>query len=43
MNKREKFIKLLQEVPTDFMGSRGVSTIADYLFEHGVDIQDNKV
>lgn len=39
MNKRDKLIKLLQEVPTDFMGYRGVNTIADYLLEHGVDVQ----
>ena len=41
MNKREKLIKLLQEVPTNFMSYRGVGTIADYLLEHGVDIQDD--
>lgn len=40
MNKRDKLIKLLQEVPTDFMGHREVNTIADYLLEHGVDIQE---
>lgn len=39
MNKRNKLIKLLQEVPTDFMDYRGVGMIADYLLERGVDIQ----
>lgn len=39
MNKRDKLIKLLQEVPIDFMGHREVNAIADYLFEHGVDVQ----
>ena len=36
MTKREKLIDLLQNVPADYEGNRGVGTIADYLLKNGV-------
>lgn len=36
MTEREKLIELLQNVPSDFAGNRGVGTIANYLLENGV-------
>lgn len=36
MSERERLIELLQNVPTDFEGNRGVGAIADYLIEHNV-------
>lgn len=33
---RDRLIKLLQSVPTDYEGHRGVGTIADYLLANGV-------
>lgn len=36
MTEREKLIDLLQNVPADYEGNRGVGTIADYLLKNGV-------
>lgn len=36
MTERERLIDLLQNVPTDFEGNRGVGTITDYLLANGV-------
>ena len=36
MTEREKMIDLLQNVPADYEGNRGVGTIADYLLKNGV-------
>lgn len=36
MTERKKLIDLLQNVPADYEGNRGVGTIADYLLENGV-------
>ena len=36
MTEREKLIDLLQNVPSDSEGNKGVGTIADYLLENGV-------
>ena len=36
MTEREKLIDLLQNVPANYEGSRGVGTIADYLLKNGV-------
>ena len=36
MTEREKLIDLLQNVPADYEGNRGVGTIADYLLNNGV-------
>lgn len=39
MTERERLIELLQSVPVDCTGCRGVDTIADYLIENGVTIK----
>lgn len=36
MTEREKLVDLLQNVPADYEGNRGVGTIADYLLKNGV-------
>lgn len=36
MNERERLIALLQSVPADYEGNRGVGTIADHLLSNGV-------
>ena len=36
MTERERLIDLLQNVPADYEGNRGVGTIADYLLNNGV-------
>ena len=36
MTEREKLIDLLQNVPADYEGNRGVGNIADYLLKNGV-------
>ena len=36
MTERERLIELLQNVPADSEGNRGVGRIADYLLENGV-------
>ena len=36
LTEREKLIDLLQNVPADYEGNRGVGTIADYLLKNGV-------
>ena len=36
MTERKKLIDLLQNVPADYEGNRGVGTIADYLLKNGV-------
>ena len=38
MTEREKLIDLLQNVPADYEGNRGVGTIANYLLENGVNV-----
>lgn len=43
MNEREKLIELLQNVPSQYDGSRGVGTIADYLLANGVIVPPCKV
>ena len=43
MTEREKLIDLLQNVPADSEGNRGVGTIADYLLENGVIVPPVKV
>ncbi len=35
MTERERLIELLQSVPVDCTGCRGVGAIADYLIENG--------
>ena len=43
MNERERLIELLQNVPSQYVGSRGVGTIADYLLANGVIVLPCKV
>lgn len=43
MTERERLINLLQNVPADFEGNRGVGTIADFLLENGVIVPPVKV
>ena len=38
MTERERLIELLQSVPVDCTGCRGVATIADYLIKNGVTV-----
>lgn len=40
---RDRLIELLQSVPTDCEGNRGVGTIADYLLANGVIVPPCKV
>ena len=40
---RDRLIKLLQSVPSDYEGNRGVGTIADYLIDNGVIVPPCKV
>jgi hypothetical protein len=39
MTERERLIELLQSVPVDCTGCRGVDTIAEYLIQNGVTIK----
>ena len=43
MSERERLINLLQNVPADFEGNRGVGTIADFLLDNGVIVPHVKV
>ena len=43
MTEREKLIDLLQNVPADYEGNRGVGTIADFLVKSGVIMPPVKV
>mgnify|MGYP006864375302 CR=1 FL=1 len=43
MTQRERLIELLQSVPADYEGNRGVGSIADYLLANGVIVQPCKV
>ena len=43
MSERERLINLLQNVPADFEGNRGVGTIADFLLSNGVIVPPVKV
>ena len=43
MSERERMINLLQNVPADFEGNRGVGTIADFLLSNGVIVTPVKV
>lgn len=43
MTERERLINLLQNVPADFEGNRGVGTIADFLLDNGVIVPSVKV
>ena len=43
MNERERLVELLQNVPSQYDGSRGVGTIADYLLANGVIVPPCKV
>ena len=43
MTERERLIELLQNVPADSEGNRGVGRIADYLLENGVIVPPVKV
>lgn len=40
---RDRLVKLLQSVPTDYDGNRGVGSIADHLIENGVIVPPCKV
>ena len=43
MTERERLIELLQNVPADSEGNRGVGRIADYLLENGVIVLPCKI
>jgi hypothetical protein len=40
---RDRLIELLQNVPTDYAGNRGIGTVADHLIENGVIVLPCKV